>query len=81
MSVTERAHRNYPERWWDIYRRWHGVETIILVDRVRSGASATLAPWGVGADPDIIFLRERSFDPELGEGTHWYAHDPLHVSI
>ena len=82
VSVTKCAHRTYPDRWWAIYERWPGVETVMWIDRVRSRASATLAPWGVGADPDITFLRERSFvDPELGEGTHWYARDPLHVSM
>ena len=79
VSVTKKAHRIYQDRWWAIYERWHGVETVIWIDRVRSGGSATLVPSGVDADRDILFLCERSTD-ENGEA-HWYARNPLHVSM
>ena len=72
-NVTKDAHRLHHARWWGIFERRHRAEMTVRVDCVKSGRAATLAPWGVGFDPEVLFLHVAI--------TNWYGNDSLHVSV
>ena len=63
--------------WNRIVARWHGVETVVRINRVTSNGGAELAWMGLGSDPDVWQLyMDGSYSYK------WFEHHyGLHISM
>jgi hypothetical protein len=54
------------------HNRWDGQDVVLYINYVRSGGSAVLSYWGIGADWNIAFLRAKS--PQVVFRIHCTCH-------